>query len=72
MIKSDSFGGFEMEKEIDPVCGMEVEPAQADGSSDHEGRTYYFCSPACKQQFDANPDRFIREDTLLERERGGI
>jgi P-type Cu+ transporter len=61
-----------MEKEIDPVCGMEVDRVQAEGRSDHEGRSYYFCSSTCKTQFDADPDRFIREDTLLERERGGI
>jgi Cu+-exporting ATPase len=37
---------------IDPVCGMEVDPATAAGSSEHEGQTYYFCSTGCKRRFD--------------------
>lgn len=46
--------------EKDPVCGMQVDPAKAAGSSVHEGRTYYFCSPVCKQKFDANPGQYAR------------
>ena len=26
--------------ELDPVCGMTVDPAKAAGSSTHEGKTY--------------------------------
>jgi Cu+-exporting ATPase len=44
---------------IDPVCGMEVNPASAAGQSEHEGQTFYFCSPACKQKFDADPKRYL-------------
>ncbi len=36
----------------DPICGMELEPAAAAGSSEHGGKTYYFCSDACQRQFD--------------------
>jgi Cu+-exporting ATPase len=43
----------------DPVCGMEVDPASAAGSSDHEGMTYYFCSEACKTSFDAEPSKYV-------------
>jgi ABC-type multidrug transport system ATPase subunit len=32
---------------------MEVEPASAAGSREHDGRTYSFCSDACARQFDA-------------------
>jgi Cu+-exporting ATPase len=46
-------------KAIDPVCGMEVSPESAAGSAQHEGVTYYFCSTACQQQFEAEPARFI-------------
>jgi Cu+-exporting ATPase len=28
----------------DPVCGMDVDPAQAKHKAEHAGRTYYFCS----------------------------
>jgi Cu+-exporting ATPase len=44
---------------IDPVCGMEVDPATAAGSSEYEGMTYYFCSVGCKRQFDKDPHVFI-------------
>lgn len=33
-----------MEKDI--VCGMQVDPAKAAGTSQHNGKTYYFCSQA--------------------------
>ena len=45
----------------DPVCGMQIEEADAAGQSDFEGRTFYFCSSACKEQFDADPGRFIND-----------
>ena len=42
-----------MEKDV--VCGMQVDPAKAAGKSEYQGKTYYFCSAACKEQFDMNP-----------------
>jgi uncharacterized membrane protein YraQ (UPF0718 family) len=36
----------------DPVCGMEVNPEEADHSIEHDGTTYYFCSQSCKESFD--------------------
>ena len=44
---------------IDPVCGMQVDPATAAGSSEYKGQTYYFCSIGCKKQFDRNPEQFV-------------
>src|SRR5262245_44038078 len=43
----------------DPVCGMIVDPATAPASSVHEGRTYYFCCPSCRQRFEADPGRYL-------------
>jgi Cu+-exporting ATPase len=43
---------------IDPVCGMDVNPATAAGSSTYEGKTYYFCSIGCKRRFDDDPQSF--------------
>ncbi len=37
--------------EIDPICGMTVNPASAAGSFNHEGKIYYFCSAGCLQKF---------------------
>ena len=39
----------------DPVCGMEIEPAQAASQCDFDGATYYFCSADCRAKFDAEP-----------------
>ena len=50
-----------MDKQTDPVCGMQIEIRDAAGQSDYQGRTFYFCSSACKEQFDANPARFTNE-----------
>ncbi|OYZ23555.1 MAG: copper-translocating P-type ATPase [Bdellovibrio sp. 28-41-41] len=47
-------------EEIDPVCGMKVDPATAKGgSSSFNGKSYYFCSTKCKTKFDAKPDSFL-------------
>jgi YHS domain-containing protein len=46
--------------ERDPVCDMEVDAATAAGAlkSEFQDHTYYFCSLACKQAFDANPQEY--------------
>jgi len=46
---------------IDPVCGMTVETQTAAGKSSFEGQDYYFCSQACKTEFDSNPSKYRRE-----------
>ena len=47
-----------MEKDV--VCGMQVDPAKAAGTSEYQGKTYYFCSKNCKAQFDANPAQLAK------------
>jgi Cu+-exporting ATPase len=42
----------------DPVCGMQVDPAKAAGTSEYQGATYVFCSPGCKRKFDSNPQQY--------------
>ena len=44
--------------EIDPVCGMEVDPASA-VAVEYEGRVYHFCEAACADTFRDEPDRWI-------------
>lgn len=46
----------------DPVCGMDVQPEQAAGRSEYQGRTFYFCCPDCKQKFDAAPQQYARPE----------
>ncbi|MGV9012523.1 MAG: heavy metal translocating P-type ATPase [Flavobacteriales bacterium] len=44
----------------DLVCGMDVDPATAKYSSEHDGMPYYFCSASCKTKFDADPARYLK------------
>jgi len=36
---------------IDPVCGMEVDPAAARWTAERDGQTFYFCAPGCRKAF---------------------
>jgi len=42
----------------DPVCGMAVDPQTASRTAEYAGKTYYFCAPACRNTFVADPARF--------------
>jgi xanthine dehydrogenase accessory factor len=46
-------------EEIDPVCGMTVDVADARYRTVHEGHTYYFCSAACLESFESDPARYV-------------
>lgn len=46
----------------DPVCGMDVDETNARATSEHAGRTYYFCAPGCKREFDSNPEKYAKAD----------
>ena len=43
----------------DPVCGMIVDPQKAAGKVEHSGKTYFFCSPRCKERFEKEPEKFL-------------
>ncbi len=45
---------------IDPVCGMEVNERTAPARQEHKGKTYYFCSEDCRDQFVESPDRYLK------------
>jgi Cu+-exporting ATPase len=45
----------------DPVCGMQVDPTKAAGTSEYQGQTYVFCSAGCKKKFDNNPQQYTRK-----------
>jgi YHS domain-containing protein len=44
---------------IDPVCGMQFHKAQAAAAAEHHGLTYYFCLPACRDKFLADPEQYL-------------
>jgi len=46
---------------IDPVCGMTVSLKTAAGSFEHNGQTYYFCSPHCVAKFQSKPETFLNK-----------
>ncbi len=45
--------------EIDPVCGMTVDPLHAAATESHAGKTAYFCSQHCATKFRANPASYL-------------
>ncbi len=44
---------------LDPVCGMTIDRADATGSFEYRGKTYYFCNPSCEERFRAEPEKFL-------------
>ena len=45
----------------DPVCGMTVNKKTAPASYEYQGKTYYFCSKACKDNFTKDPQKYIAQ-----------
>lgn len=43
---------------VDPVCKMAVVESQAKYTSVRDGTKYYFCSAACKQEFEKYPAKY--------------
>jgi YHS domain-containing protein len=52
---SDAADGLER---LDPVCLMDVDPATARHTVEHDGRVIAFCAPSCKRQFLADPEAY--------------
>ncbi len=62
--ESASAGGTEREEEAmamvtDPVCGMRIDPDDAAGTIEYRGATYFFCSQACYDAFEADPASYV-------------
>ncbi|HTK29132.1 MAG TPA: heavy metal translocating P-type ATPase, partial [Vicinamibacterales bacterium] len=45
-----------------PVCGMTIDPADAAGQFDYQGKTYYFCAESCLERFRDDPAQFVAAD----------
>ncbi|MEM4466303.1 MAG: heavy metal translocating P-type ATPase, partial [Nitrososphaerota archaeon] len=55
---------IEMEKKhlvTDPVCGMKIDPEAAYSKIKYEGKTIYFCSKMCEEEFKKNPKKYMRQ-----------
>lgn len=45
----------------DPVCGMLISRVTAVAEAEYERKTYYFCAPACRDVFVADPGKFVHQ-----------
>jgi len=45
---------------IDPVCGMQVEVANAAARAEHGGETFHFCSDHCRERFEKDRGESVR------------
>jgi P-type Cu+ transporter len=50
-------GAVDAGRVVDPVCGMEVDPANAAATATVDGTTHHFCSTGCRDHFLADRDR---------------
>jgi len=46
---------------IDPICKMDVDEKSAQYKTEYKGKVYYFCAAACKDAFEANPEKYLRK-----------
>ena len=44
---------------IDPVCNLNVDEETAEFTSEYDGHVYYFCSSACKEAFEGDPEEYV-------------
>ncbi len=47
---------------IDVICGMEIDEKEAKWKSEYKGKTFYFCGPLCKMEFDDNPEKYAQSN----------
>ena len=53
-----------MSETVDPICGMTVNiAAPKGGSAVHGGKTYFFCSARCREQFNSDPTAHLHPAT---------
>ena len=51
---------LEPDTAIDPVCGMTVTISPDSISAEVDGATFWFCCPACKRAYVADPQKYPR------------
>jgi P-type Cu+ transporter len=61
MDSSKKHASTSLAPEIDPVCGMTVNPASSAGSYEHRSTKYFFCSTHCLEKFKQHPDEILRQ-----------
>jgi YHS domain-containing protein len=48
------------EMAVDPVCEMKISMEDAKATHRHKGKTYYFCTEACREKFVKDPEKYIK------------
>lgn len=54
----------------DPVCGMAVDRQKSTAASTYRGKTYYFCSPSCRDKFEHEPEKYANAGAREEPQQG--
>lgn len=57
--------------DIDPVCGMDVDPTTAEWKTEYRGQTYSFCAPGCQKSFEKEPEKYMNPDRPSDPAAGG-
>jgi Cu+-exporting ATPase len=52
-------------KVTDPVCQMVIDDKDAVATFTYKGKTYYFCSMPCKEDFEKNPESYLMPSPIL-------
>ncbi|HUM11056.1 MAG TPA: heavy metal translocating P-type ATPase [Myxococcaceae bacterium] len=53
-----------LSSDLDPVCGMRVDPEHPKGGTATQAeKTYGFCNPRCRERFVADPGRYLAQPT---------
>ncbi|MCL5408409.1 MAG: YHS domain-containing protein [Candidatus Omnitrophica bacterium] len=48
-----------MKKYKDAVCRVNLKK-ETKNKSEKDGKTYYFCSPRCKEKFDSDTEKYVK------------
>jgi P-type Cu+ transporter len=56
--------------ELDPVCGMAVDPERAAARAEYSGKAYHFCCATCANKFRADPEKYLSAKAPAETGRG--
>jgi YHS domain-containing protein len=49
----------------DVVCGEQVDENTTTNRSDYNGKTFYFCSPACQTKFGQRPEAYANREARI-------
>jgi YHS domain-containing protein len=48
----------------DPVCRIDLDEQNAIATSEFQGKIYWFCTHTCKEAFEEDPERFIKDISI--------